>query len=1664
MSLYQSTLNLIGGLSTNMNILAHIWNTWEKVVATLILQPIDRIISICLIKRQLVSPPIEYYPNLTIDSLPSYDQSATVSTKLNQSAFSRLWSRWEWLVGFFLLPLLAAVCQNKLTNKPIVMDLKDPARKINPKLTVRKLFISTIVFILLVVIFLQHAGKTEAAWFDDNYAYRKKITIENAGGADANKKIKLDIDTATLITNSKMQSDCDDIRFTDINGRLLKFYLDSSGGVCNSSSTDFYVLVPIIHSGNTVLYMYYGNPSATNGSESNQFSEDTFSPTSEPTAGSEEKSAGPVLHWTFNQSGVKDSTAQKNDSTTTVSLTWIADDYCVFEKCYFFNESQGSRIKRTYSSDNELDPGTNSFSVSVWFKHISSNTGTDTLVARVDNNSLNGVGYKIYMNSSGNMCFGIDDTAGSFPADSACSSRSYADSKWHQLTAVKNDTSSIVLYIDAMVVASDTSLASTNSISGSNTDLYVGMDSTGNHNGWTGFVDEFKIYPYARSAAQIKSDFQVITSKTGANAIFGGKSINELNQNLIGHWKMDLSTAGSNAIDASQNNPNLTNVNSTAPGNGRFLYGADLELDSSNYFYTADSAILSLTGNITLAAWINPESTTANTHFDIIGKWDGSNESYLLAQYGDELRFYIDSSNNYVETSAANLAPSTWYHVVGVYHAASQTAKIFVNGIEQTTTTTGTIPSSIGDDSGRFHIGAEDSTTSATNFYDGIIDEARLYNRILSPSEILQIYHFAPEPVAYIRLDDKTNNMTAIDNSINQNILNQSFGTPQWTFGKYGGGIYFDGINDYIGRAQTTSTALGLTIESYTLSAWIKTTTNFSSNAHIISKWTGESSYPYILYLNSSEQACFAIKEASNNPSACSSVALNDGQWHYITGVRDVYADNLYIYVDGILANTTADSTTASTKNNALIYIGNGGTDGTQFDFEGIIDEIKIYNYARTQKQIIQDMNADRPLGGSTGSQVSYWRLDEGYGTTANDISLNSNNLTLSTASWTNNGKFGKAWNGNGTNRLSRSDDADFDFTAAEDFTISIWFKSDSATNPNTTEYLADKESASAGYAIYANTNGTICFAIDDDSTWDPDVASCTNDDYYDATWHHIVGVRDYSGTDKTYIYIDGVLKDSDIDSTTATLANSDNLTIGDRDSADNGDEFTGDIDEVKIYRTSLLPNEILADFNRSSSAVWGGLSNNSSYDRQAANQEYCVPGDSSNCAAPVAEWKLDEKTGINAYDTGESGNTGSLDNNPTWTIGKRGAAVAFDGDDSITISSVTSTVANTASVVYWIKTTQTSNSSNFWESPGILGVESSEEDDIRWGWIDTNGKINFDVGNDIGGASGMTSINPINDNRWHHIAMTRNAATGELALYVDGILNDSGTSKTGTITTLDITKIGAIDGDFNPNADYIGLIDNIRIFNYPLSSSQIAWDFNRGAPLGYWQFDECSGATAYDKSGNSFNGTISSGISGNTTAGTCGSGTSTEMWYDGTDGKYNSSLGFDGIDDYVSIADNVYLRFDNAAQDFSLFAWIKRTTTGTEYILSKEDADDDGWRMLFNSSNQVVCSVDATDVTSTNTITDTNWHFIGCTIDRDGNGQIYIDGNANGSTMSMGSDAMATTSTIRIGTRSYTSTSYFNGLIDDVRIYNYALTASQVKIVMNQESAIRFGPATGSP
>src|SRR4029079_16983823 len=124
----------------------------------------------------------------------------------------------------------------------------------------------------------------------------------------------------------------------------------------------------------------------------------------------EEQGTTPVLYWKFGEGSgttANDATQYRNTGTFKAAGEPAAqnEEMCAIGKCVKFDGSN-DYVTKSYSSDTELDPGTGSFSVASWFRHSSTIAGTDILIARAD--GVNGVGYKLYMNSSGFMCFGID--------------------------------------------------------------------------------------------------------------------------------------------------------------------------------------------------------------------------------------------------------------------------------------------------------------------------------------------------------------------------------------------------------------------------------------------------------------------------------------------------------------------------------------------------------------------------------------------------------------------------------------------------------------------------------------------------------------------------------------------------------------------------------------------------------------------------------------------------------------------------------------------------------------------------------------------------------------------------------------------------------------------------------------------------------------------------------------------------------------------------------------------------------------------------------------------------------------------------------------------------------------------------------------------------------
>lgn len=422
-----------------------------------------------------------------------------------------------------------------------------------------------IVFVPVALILLWSGGRSAAAaWFDELFAYRQALTIGNTGSADANKKVKFDIDTATLITAGKLQSDCDDIRFTDAGGNLLKYFLDSANGACNTISTDLWVLVPTIHSGNTVLYMYYGNPSVGPGTEAAQFSEATFTPTSGPTAASEEKSQGPVSYWKFDEgygATTQDSMAANNDGTIS-GATWASSDSCVSSHCLQFDGSDDVTTVTNTTSLDLNDQLAGAFTISGWIRANSDGEGDVGEIAQK--------GTSTYLRVTKEGSDGLADFEAKLDLATADATISVSNglniNKWHYVTVVytDDDDDEITAYIDG--VQKGVSTDGSGAPAADTNNLLIGGNTAAN---FKGFIDDVKIYNYARTAAQIKADYASRGASKGSTLrTQGGTLPDALSNGLVGYWKMEESSG--NMSDSSGNGRTLTNNGTITFTAGKF--------------------------------------------------------------------------------------------------------------------------------------------------------------------------------------------------------------------------------------------------------------------------------------------------------------------------------------------------------------------------------------------------------------------------------------------------------------------------------------------------------------------------------------------------------------------------------------------------------------------------------------------------------------------------------------------------------------------------------------------------------------------------------------------------------------------------------------------------------------------------------------------------------------------------------------------------------------------------------------------------------------------------------------------------------------------------------------------------------------------------------------
>lgn len=200
-----------------------------------------------------------------------------------------------------------------------------------------------------------------------------------------------------------------------------------------------------------------------------------------------------------------------------------------------------------------------------------------------------------------------------------------------------------------------------------------------------------------------------------------------------------------------------------------------------------------------------------------------------------------------------------------------------------------------------------------------------------------------------------------------------------------------------------------------------------------------------------------------------------------------------------------------------------------------------------------------------------------------------------------------------------------------------------------------------------------------------------------------------------------------------------------------------------------------------------------------------------------VGFWNLNEGSGATAADASGNGKTGTLTNSPSWTAGKSGNGLNFNGINNYVATPVTLN-GTKGSISVWVNTSATLTSGKLYTM--FYGTDSGNSIALSfsgYGYGDPTGNAwNLSIRGSYGNT--LQVVAPVSSNaslqQWHHIVATWDTNTGAI-LYVDGSVAGSTSGSTGSLT-LSSQSISA------QNSTFLGTIDEVRTYSRALSSSDV--------------------------------------------------------------------------------------------------------------------------------------------------------------------------------------------------------------------------------------------------
>ncbi|MFS8888390.1 LamG domain-containing protein [Synechococcus sp. R55.1] len=626
-------------------------------------------------------------------------------------------------------------------------------------------------------------------------------------------------------------------------------------------------------------------------------------------------------------------------------------------------------------------------------------------------------------------------------------------------------------------------------------------------------------------------------------------------------------------------------------------------------------------------------------------------------------------------------------------------------------------------------------------------------------------------------------------------------------------------------------------------------------------------------------------------------------------------------------------------------------------------------------------------------------------------------------------------------------------FIGQGDFSIVTWIKFPPTsapappTGPGGRHYILNKYDApqNRGYALYVvrpagSGSSYLEFLWGDNSNTPQTLRS--NTAITPNQWHLVavtfarnVGSNSLAVT----LYVDGAPKGTYTSTAPwGSLVNNLSIMIGYQPSS--VDEPIA-LDELQIYNRALTANEISQIYNAGS-----------------GTQPPCVQQPSGM----VAWWPLDETSGTTAADIAGFPNNGTHVNGPTPVSGKVAGALRFDGvNDHVRVPDHAELNVGTGNFTLdaWVRT----------GSSGLIVLVDKRSGPTPQGYslFLVNGRLGFQMANGVGSSDCAATPTPgracvnyvapptspnVADGQWHHVAavVNRANATSGVRLYVDGVQVFAGSPLTGNLDNTSDLYLGMRTPAQNGGGFLPGDLDEVELIKRALTQQEIQAIFNAGSagkckcvqpPLGMVAWYRMDGNA--NDSGGSNNPSATNAIS----------------FVAGKDGQgVTFSPG-----SYIEIPHSSAL----ANQQFTIDAWVKPQGPGPNndfwgsVIVQKGLSAPTGYTdvpiSLWWSAQQqkfgfTFGNMNTDQIVSSSTFPAGQWYHVAATYDGS-TMKLYVNGNLEASkpfTSSITYDPSipwtigSTAAPIRAA--GYPRT--FNGVIDEVEIFNRALSQAEIQAI----------------